>query len=408
MKAEPSLKQLLLGQQEYYFSLLQVVRLLELSYSMPSSSGDAHRVSVGQGIDPKLEVVRFQASPSMSFPPAEVLAVGYDSARPGSLPSESLPIPVTVTELGLFGPDGTLPLHYTIKLRERIVRGDFVLRDFLDLFNHRFISFYYQAWAKNHPEIGFERARRTTTDPDDFSLYLYSLIGLGSSYLRRQRSRSDPQTDNTNSSLEADALLQYVGLFAQGPRSPSALRGLLAHYFEPLLVEPMSTLIHSVQIGRHHATSAAAQRLIRIEAFIAQYLPLSPMEQTVLGEHNQDLGESVVLGDEVCIENAKFRIVVGPLSFHQYQEFLPPGPHGSSGGAFVHLVQLTRLFVGPELDFDVMLLLRTDDMYGFELGADKVAGAQLGRSTWLINEPPEDLSQDAIYPSTLAESWFAE
>ena len=52
-----------------------------------------------------------------------------------------------VNFMGLTGPDGVLPLYYTVRGGTRPGRRHGV-RDFLDIFNHRIISLFYQAWEK--------------------------------------------------------------------------------------------------------------------------------------------------------------------------------------------------------------------------------------------------------------------
>lgn len=422
-----SIDEILGGTDVRQHSLLQLVRRLERELLQHSSTmGDLFN-SVGCGIDPSKEVLRFSGHASLAFPPQEVLEAAFDPERPGAREAERLPINVTVSSLGLFGPDGVLPLYYTALIRERTLRGDFTLRDFLDLINHRYVSFYYRAWAIHHPEVIFERERCTSTRLDPLSLYLQALCG-----------DAPPAPGFGCSATELP--LQYASLFAQGPRSASALQGLLLDYFEPILAEALPARGSVRDLTSDIPVPTRYRRLIEIEQLLPQYLPLSATEQTLLGEHNQTLGESLVLGDVVCVENAKFRIRIGPLSYAQYKEFLPPSEK-ARGLAFCKLVRLTRSFVGPEFDFDIELRLQHEEFHGFELGDSSLGGAWLGISTYLINQPPDEVAeavrdeqphtsfteaepsqtssakadqppktvpQRSIYPSSLVENWFLD
>ena len=129
---------------------------------------------------------------------------------------------MVVTFLGLTGPSGVLPRHYTELLLQRIREKDFSLRDFLDLFNHRLISLFYRAWEKYRLPIGYERSQLDDPDeqPDPVTRGLYCLVGLGTAGLRGRLDVDD------------EAFLYYSGHFAHFPRSASALECLLADYLE--------------------------------------------------------------------------------------------------------------------------------------------------------------------------------
>ena len=90
-----------------------------------------------------------------------------------------------VNFMGLTGPQGVLPLYYSALVRERLRARDSALREFLDIFNHRAISLFYQAWEKFRFTVAYERG-----DDDRLSPHLMDLLGLGTAGLARIASRS--------------------------------------------------------------------------------------------------------------------------------------------------------------------------------------------------------------------------
>src|SRR5262249_39916806 len=137
--------------------------------------------------------------------------------------------------LALTGPTGALPHGYTELLLERAQDRDHTLAAFLDLFHHRLLSLFYRAWEKPRPALALERgcderAPARNGRPgghDEFSSYLFALMGLG---MRTLRNRHD---------FPDEALRYYVGLFAQQHRSATALEALLRGFFElPVEVVP--------------------------------------------------------------------------------------------------------------------------------------------------------------------------
>ena len=152
----------------FEFDFFQAVRVLErLSLK---------RTPVGFDGPPAEEVARFRAHLSMSFPPSQIIALDP--------PNEERSSPLlTVTFMGLYGPSGVLPTHYTQLLMDlvRDVRGPErrSLRDWLDLFDHRFISLFYRAWEKYRFHLKYDRGEAFRAVPDTFTLALRCLMGLG-------------------------------------------------------------------------------------------------------------------------------------------------------------------------------------------------------------------------------------
>ncbi len=153
----------------YGFDFFQAVRLLHRL--------EPDRPPVGGSGPPRVEPVRFRAHLSLSFPPSSI----HEILRP----SEDRPTPeLTQPFLGLVGPSGVLPRHYTELLcrlkREEKGPEAGALRDWLDIFHHRLTSLFYRAWEKYRFPLAFERGEDERPEPDLFTRTLYSLIGLRS------------------------------------------------------------------------------------------------------------------------------------------------------------------------------------------------------------------------------------
>ena len=121
------------------------------------------RARVGRAGPPAQEAVRFRVLPSLSFPPSSIHELR--ARRPGAARSRRM----TVSFLGLTGPSGVLPRHYTEQLLPARTRPqgpeNGALRDWLDLFNHRMISLFYRAWEKYRFWIAHERGGRQRGEP---------------------------------------------------------------------------------------------------------------------------------------------------------------------------------------------------------------------------------------------------
>ena len=181
-----------LFETSYRFNFFQAVRLLEQLSAQEQRDGSPYHPQneasgVGRDLHPGAEAVRFRALPSLSFPAGAISDLR--SVLSSDRFAHSVPPPeMLVTFLGLTGPSGALPRHYTELLLQRIREKDFSFRDFLDLFNHRLISLFYRAWEKYNWPIAYERAwvDGGTAEPDPITQAVYCLDGLGTPGLRRR------------------------------------------------------------------------------------------------------------------------------------------------------------------------------------------------------------------------------
>jgi type VI secretion system protein ImpH len=307
----------------FRFHFFQAVRLLE--------SFAPERKSVGAYASPHEEVVRFSAHQTTAFPASEIQAISFPEGKPARM---------TVNFMGLTGPQGLLSLYYTEYLMQRMRRKDHCLREFLDIFNHRAVSLFYRAWEKYRFGAAYERGER-----DPLSQQLLALVGLGTQGLQDRQQVAD------------DAFLYYAGLFAQQPRSATALQQIIGDYF---------------------------QVPVAVEQFAGAWYRLDRKSQTWLnesGSYTEVLGFGTVLGDEVWDQQSVVRIKLGPLPLTQYLDFLP------TGSAWEPLRALVKFYFNDQLDFELQLVLRRDETPGCELGSEGAAAPRLGWVTWAKTAP---------------------
>jgi type VI secretion system protein ImpH len=285
--------------------------------------------------------------------------------------------------MGLFGPSGVLPRHYT-ELLIRLQRNSkgperYLLRDWLDLFNHRLVSLFYRAWEKYRFVLPYERREFERIEPDLFTQCMLSLVGLGMPPLRNRLTITAGSLGGSDgpervlARVDDLSVLYYGGFFAHRPRNAISLQALVRNYFG--------------------IPTAVIQ-------FQGQWLALEPQVQTQLGisDGNCELGVSSVAGDKIWNVQNKIRIRLGPLPYERFLDFLPdlnPTPQRKD---FFSLVQLVRLYVGPELDFDVQLVLRAEDVPEAQLTGDGTIGSRLGWNTWVRNLPAQSDADDGVFP----------
>lgn len=342
-----------LAREPHRFEFFQAVRLLE-RFGMPPRSAASCRQPVGQDYLPREEVVRFCAAPTHAFPPSDIGALTPSAPQPEGNPR---PPSMVVSFLGMIGHCGVLPRHYTQLVIDRLRQKDKALRDFLDLFCHRVVSFFYRAWCKYRFIVGYERARSVPEgrEEDLVTWALFCLVGMGTQGLRARQDVAD------------ETLLYYAGHFAHYPRSAAALEGILADYFG---------------------------LPARVLQFCGQWLYLSPGDQSRLGRAdgmNNRLGENVVVGARVWGVESKFRVRLGPLTYAQFHRFSP------RGDLLKAHCQLVRTYAGPELDFDVQPVLRAAEVPPCRLGGDARDASRLGWNTWIHSLPLPRDAEDAVF-----------
>ena len=96
---------------------------------------------------------------------------------------------------------------------------------------------------------------------------------------------------------------------------------------------------------------------------------------------------------------SKIRIRLGPLSYFQFLQFLPDRSPERSRKAIFLLGHLVRLYVGPELDYDVQVILQAADVPPLQLTESPALGPgpRLGWNTWVCSGPLDRDADDAAF-----------
>ncbi len=323
-----SVAQLLLD-ETFDFDFYKAVQLLE------QLAPDA--IPVGEGNEPLKEPVKFHAKVKTGFS-----ASSLESLIPSSSPSER---PELHTHfMSLAGANAPLPLVYAELIIERAFRGDKAIQHFFDIFNHRLISLLYRSSRINR--LGYDSA--VAPNQTHFAHLLFALFGMETNGLQHRMQVPD------------SALLMYTGLFIHESRSFAALKHLLEDYFQ-IPVE-----IVSFQ-GKW------------------QYLPTDEWTKLGLNGQCQKLGQTATIGQKIWDQQSEFLIKLGALDLKTFMDFLPIGK------ALQRLNDLTRFFVGLELDFKVQLIL--DKKCIPDCVVQQNQPMYLGWNSWLKSKPAQQHGQ---------------
>lgn len=317
-------------------------------------------------------VVRFRNTLSLSFPASEIAnietgraasrsAARVDrdlAARGDSCQSNRDPgyIGVSPAFMGLLGVTGALPLAYTERFADREASGrDDAARAFLDIFQHRAVTLFHQAWLKHRLPLQYEAHRR-----DGYLPLVMCIAGLGEPALRK-RLRAE------RGGVSDDALAFYCGLLQRRVVSACHLQGMLTHYF-----------------------GVPA----RVTQYLGRWYELDDENQVILGRSDSHLGRDTWLGPRVWQRHMRVRITFGAMSRTQYDRFLP----GGSGALALH--DLLSLATGVGLDYEISLKLRAADvrsatLFGALLPSE--AGSRLGWDSFLISQTSSQDREEIAY-----------
>ena len=298
--------------EPWRFDLLSVLRRLERENPAKPRVGEARRLED--------EFVEISQNPYLEFPDSNLEAAAVESNGR---------MRVVARFLGMFGPQGALPLTTTEEAYSWLIERDDAFPRFVDIFQRRFLALFFRAWADARPIAQHDRPGE-----DRFRAYIGAMIGIGTPAFRDADSISD------------FAKLPSAGLLAARVKSASRLRAFLSSYFETR---------------------------VEIEEFVGSWLELNPSERTRLGAANSRLGQDCVSGASMYTVSDKFRIRVFVRDIKHFREFLPGSPVARQ------IADAVFLYLGLEYDWDIELAIPAGQITPVRLGRD----AQIGWTSWM-------------------------
>jgi type VI secretion system protein ImpH len=319
-----------LRDRPFDFEFFEAMRRLECAYP--------DRPRLGHSIKPAEDPVRLAHAATLEFPPRSI-----ERFEPGVA---GAPGRLHGFFLGLFGPNGPLPLHLTEHAVDRQRNAkDPTFVAFADIFHHRMLSLFYRAWADSQPTVQYDRPEQ-----DRFRTYVGALIGIAT-----------PQLEGRDA-LPDEYKRFFAGRLVPQARNAEGLKGFLEHYFGA----PVAVL-----------------------EFVASWMQLPGDAHLRMGRSMAAMGLNTTLGAQVRGAQQRFRLRIGPLSLNEFNRFLP------GGDALGQLVAAVKMYVGIEKGWDVQLVLKKEDVPTTQLGQS----GRMGFSTWMGRYPkPVDADQVVLTP----------
>ena len=322
--------------EPWRFDLLAVLRRLEREQPGKPRIGEARKLAD--------DCVALGQNPYFEFPDSTIEAATVDAT--GLLR-------LTTRFLGLFGPQGALPLTTTEEAYAWLRERDDAFARFADIFHRRFLALFFRAWADARPV-----AQNDRPDEDRFRMYLGAMIGIGAPAFRNADSISD------------FAKLPYAGLLAPRVKSASRLKSFLSNFLEAR---------------------------VEIEEFVGSWLTFDTNERTRLGAAMSRLGVDCVVGASMYGVSDKFRVRVYVRDIDHFRQFLPGSP------VALEIADAIFLYLGEEYDWDMEIAIPAGQITPArlyrtrregEIQAGPIQNVQLGWTSWL--SPNWSTSDEAI------------
>lgn len=315
----PLIEELL--QKPYDFEFHQAVKIFE--------AASPHLLPLGD--DPNIEhqPVSLKSRVLLSYPSSDISVIQKNEG-------EIAPSEMHVNFFGIGGSQGPLPMPYTETLMSRIAQKDFVMRDFLDIFNHRLLSILHKVKKKHNISL-------SPTDPHNtpHARILSHLVGLSKPALKNRFSAPDDH---------------FFGLGAfiwQRHRSIVGLATFLQDFFKV----PVS-----------------------IDQFKGTWKDMAAEEITYIGKRrtgkNNVLGRTAALGTRFWDQQGLIQINLGPLTYKTFSTFLKTEKN------YALFCEVVRFYLQLTHTFQINLILKKDDVPACRLGEGRLAW-----TSWIKTKP---------------------
>lgn len=288
---------------------------------------------IGYSVSPKQDSARFGQTALLHFHSSPFTQVSFETTNGDYKLKNSY--------WGMLGINGPLPTHLTEYAIERNHRlKDKTFTEFLDVFNHRFISLFYRAWADAEPCVSHDRPNE-----DHFKNKITSISG-----------EESPAQDAFEQNKHVHQYL--AGLFSQKNRSSAVLSQLLSEFL-------------SLEVS--------------ITPFAGRWYDLNAAEITRLGAKNSSLGIDCIAGTRTYQRSFNFLITIGPVDYTEYLGLL------NNKQRLESLIALTQKAVGQEYEFALDIVLKPYQTKPSYLGA-----TQLGINSWCQDKSNHLTQHDPI------------
>lgn len=254
---------------------------------------------------------------------------------------------IDVDALGLFGPEGALPLHLTRRILTRQAErwfgaegggaaADTAFLDFCNLLQHRHLAFYWRAWADNRPEVEVEQGGGRSGALID----MLACIGL-------------PGLREENDATADPDLARRMGTTLARPiPTPDSLQAFVAD----LLGVPAAVI-----------------------EFRGHWRDIPAALQTRPGRAHARLGAGALVGARIFQRQHRAELRLGPMTLPGFLALI------DDPRALAALRRAILFVAGQDVTFDLRLVVRRD-----QIPAPRLGSCRLNRTAWLGTPPSRD------------------
>ena len=310
---------------------------------------------VGGDVPPAEEALHFAASDRMSLTANDIADISDDAQ-----------VRVTANVLGLAGATPALPPYYSeLQLQRRRLR-DRSFAAFLNLFDHRALSFFYRVFRKYNWTVAFEREAVAGNDPASRAVLALAGFATPGSRLRL--------------GIDDAVLIPLAGHLGDSRRSAASV--------ETVLRQVTGLGLRVVEAEPMWLTLLAAEQTRLGGPALGHFTRLGGVDPlTGLGS-----ADAALVGATVLDIQHHYAVEIGPLSHRGLLDFCREGGMRRAVG------EACLLAAGMEHQPVIRLSIAAGDIPPLRLGVEAVP-ALLGWTAWLGAPDPEaGILSDCVIP----------